>query len=179
MDFSYVYSLSGVIREIHNIIPKLGNKYRYIIFTHNNDFMRILNENNIIKKALLLSNDTIKEFDTNFSVPYISHLLDIYIIARKGGTPSHTTANSIRHIIETLTKFDSISVSADSIAEYIRQNIPNDTKTYTLINDLSHGGWRSEQAPITQMDYKDICEVIVQHIQDKYPRQIDYCNSKF
>lgn len=179
MDFSYVYSLSGVIREIHNIIPKLSNKYRYIIFTHNNDFMRILNENNIIKKALLLSNDTIKEFDNNFSVPYISHLLDIYIIARKGGTPSHTTANSIRHIIETLTKFDSISVSADSIAEYIRQNIPNDTKTYTLINDLSHGGWRSEQAPITQMDYKDICEVIIQHIQKKYPRQIDYCNSKF
>lgn len=112
-----------------------------------------------------MSNDTIKEFDNNFSVPYISHLLDIYIIARKGGTPSHTTANSIRHIIETLTKFDSISASADSIAEYIRQNIPNDTKTYTLINDLSHGGWRSEQAPITQMDYKDICEVIIQHIQ--------------
>lgn len=60
MDFSYVYSLSGVIREIHNIIPNIGNKYRYIIFTHNNDFMRILNENNIISTALLLSNNKLE-----------------------------------------------------------------------------------------------------------------------
>lgn len=177
MDFSYVYSLSGVIREIHNIIPNIGNRYRYIIFTHNNDFMRILNENNIISTALLLSNNKLEEFNTNFSVPYISHLMDIYRIAHKGGIPSHTTANSIRHIIETLTKFDSISVSEDSIAEYIRRNIPNDKKTYTLINDLSHGGWRSEQAPITQIDYKDICEVIIKHIQKRFPRQIEYCMS--
>jgi len=179
MDFSFVYSLSGVIREIQNIIPNIGNRYRYIIFTHNNDFMRILNENKIISKALLLSNDTLEDFDTNFSVPYISHLMDIYQIARKGGRPSHTTANSIRHIIETLTKFDSISVSEDSIAKYIGEYIPNDKKTYTMINDLSHGGWRSEQAPITPNDYKDICEVIINHIQKRYPRQIDYCKSKF
>lgn len=178
MDFNYVYSLSGVIREINNIIPNIGNKYRYIIFTHNNDFMRILNENNIISKALLLSNNKLEEFDTNFSVPYISHLMDIYRIAYKGDTPSHTTANSIRHIIETLTKFDSISVSEESIAEYIRQNFRDDKKTYTLINDLSHGGWRSEQAPITQNDYKDICEDIIQHIDERFPRQIDYCKSK-
>ena len=179
MDFSYVYSLSGVIREIHNIIPNIGNRYRYIILTHNNDFMRILNENNIISTALLLSNNKLDVFDTNFSVPYISHLMDIYRIAHKGDIPSHTTANSIRHIIETLTKFDSISVSDESISEYIRQNIPNDKKTYTLINDLSHGGWRSEQAPITQNDYKDICEVIIQHISKRFPRQIEYCKSKF
>ena len=177
MDFSYVYSLSGVIREIHNIIPNIGNKYRYIIFTHNNDFMRILNENNIISTPLLLSNNKLEDFNINFSVPYISHLMDIYRIAYKGGIPSHTTANSIRHIIETLTKFDSISVSEDSIAEYIRRNIPDDKKTYTLINDLSHGGWRSEQAPITQNDYKDICEVIINHIHDRFPRQIEYCKS--
>lgn len=177
MDFSYVYSLCGVIREIHNIIPNIGNRYRYIIFTHNNDFMRILNENNIISTALLLSNNKLEEFNTNFSVPYISHLMDIYRIAHKGGIPSHTTANSIRHIIETLTKFDSISVSEDSIAEYIRRNIPNDKKTYTLINDLSHGGWRSEQAPITQNDYKDICKVIIKHIHERFPRRIEYCMS--
>ena len=69
-------------------------------------------------------------------------------------------------------------MSEESISEYIRQNIPNDKKTYTLINDLSHGGWRSEQAPITQNDYKDICEVIIQHINSRFPRQIEYCKSK-
>lgn len=178
MDFSYVYALSGVIRELNKIVPEIGDRYRYIIFTHNNDFMRIINENNIISTALLLSNNTLEDFNVNFSVPYISHLIDIYRIAIGKGTPSHTTANSIRHIIETLTKFDSISVCEESIAAYIRQNIPNDKKTYTMINDLSHGGWRSEQAPITQNDYKDICDVIINHIQERYPRQIEYCMSK-
>lgn len=177
MDFSYVYSLSGVIREIHNILPKIGNRYRYIIFTHNNDFMRILNENNIITTALLLSQNTLDEFNVNFSVPYISHLIDIYKVARKNVKATHTTPNSIRHIIETLTKFYSIRVNEDSIAEYIRLHIPNDKKTYTMINDLSHGGWRSEQSPITDKDYIDICEEIVCHIEKVFPKQIEYCAS--
>lgn len=177
MDFSYVYTLSGVIREIHKILPKIGNRYRYIIFTHNNDFMRIIHENKIISTALLLSNNSLEELNVNFAVPYISHLIDIYKVARKNIKATHTTPNSIRHIIETLTKFHSISISEESIAEYIRLNIPNDKKTYTLINDLSHGGWRSEQAPITDADYKDICEEIIAHIEKKFPKQIEYCQS--
>ena len=177
MDFSYVYTLSGVIREIHKILPKIGNRYRYIIFTHNNDFMRIIHENKIISTALLLSNNSLEELNVNFAVPYISHLIDIYKVARKNIKATHTTPNSIRHIIETLTKFHNISMSEESIAEYIRLNIPNDKKTYTLINDLSHGGWRSEQAPITDADYKDICEEIIAHIEKKFPKQIEYCQS--
>ena len=47
-------------------------------------------------------------------------------------------------------------------------NIPNEAKLYTLINDLSHGGWRTEQAPITNDDYKEICELVVKHIEEKF-----------
>jgi wobble nucleotide-excising tRNase len=176
MDFSHVYTLCGVIRDIKNIIDKL-NRERFIILTHNNDFMRIITANNIVDKSLILKNSTITEFNNNLTVPYISHLLDIYNIARKGGKPNHTTANSIRHIIETLTKFQNMETSSDSIQEYIREFIPKETKAYTLIQDLSHGGWRSEQQPITEDDFKDVCEIIITHIESKFKKQIEFCDN--
>ncbi|MDR1197717.1 MAG: AAA family ATPase [Prevotellaceae bacterium] len=174
MDFTHVYTLCGVIRDIKQIINKL-NRERFIILTHNNDFMRIISANNIVEKKLILKNGEITEFNNNLTVPYISHLLDIHKIARRKEKANHTTANSIRHIIETLTKFQNIETSSDSIAEYIKENIPNDTKSYTLIQDLSHGGWRSEQQPITDDDYKDVCETIIAHIEKKFTKQIEYC----
>jgi wobble nucleotide-excising tRNase len=174
MDFTHVYTLCGVIRDISKIIDKL-NRERLIIFTHNNDFMRVLTANNIVDKKLLLKKGELKDFNNNLTVPYINHLMDVYNIARKNEVANHTTANSIRHIIETLTKFQNVDISKDGIAEYIKKNIPNDTKSYTLINDLSHGGWRSEQAPITEDDYKDVCETIIKHIEKDFKGQIEYC----
>jgi len=162
------------IRDIKKIIDKL-NRERFIIFTHNNDFMRIITANNIVDKSLILKNNAITEFNNNLTVPYISHLLDIYQIARKDGKPNHTTANSIRHIIETLAKFQNIETSSDSIQEYIKENISNDTKSYTLIQDLSHGGWRSEQQPITDDDFKEVCETIITHIEKNFAKQVEYC----
>ena len=134
--------------------------------------MRILCANNIVEKKLLLRNSELVDFNENFTVPYISHLIDVYKIARKGEKANHTTANSIRHIIETLTKFQNIEVSNDSIAEYIKDNIPSDKKSYTFINDLSHGGWRNEQTPLTDEDYKEVCETIITHIEKLFPKQI-------
>lgn len=174
MDFTHVYTLCGVIRDISKIIDKLKRE-RLIIFTHNNDFMRVMTANNIVDKKLLLKKGELKDFNNNLTVPYINHLMDVYNIARKNEIANHTTANSIRHIIETLTKFQKVDISKDGIAEYIKKNIPNDTKSYTLINDLSHGGWRSEQSPITEDDYKEICETIIKHIEKDFKGQIEYC----
>ncbi len=174
MDFTHIYTLCGVIRDISKIIDKLKRE-RLIIFTHNNDFMRVLVANNIVDKKLLLKKGELKDFNNNLTVPYINHLMDVYNIARKNELANHTTANSIRHIIETLTKFQNVDISKHGIAEYIKNNIPNDTKLYTLINDLSHGGWRSEQSPITEDDYKDVCETIIKHIENNFKGQIEYC----
>ncbi|MCY1633519.1 AAA family ATPase [Marinifilum sp. D737] len=174
MDFTHVYTLSGVIRDLDKIVDKL-TRVKFLMFTHNNDFMRVLTSNNILDKRLLLKEGKLVDFNNNLTVPYINHLFDIYNIAEKDREANHTTANSIRHIIETLTKFDKIDTSRESIAEYIRENIPTDTRAYTLINDLSHGGWRSEQAPITDEDYKEICTTIISHIENEYKGQIDYC----
>ena len=139
--------------------------------------MRILSSNNIVDKKLLLANGELSDFNNNLTVPYITHLLDIYKIARTDEIPTHTTANSIRHILETLTKFESIELHSDSLAEYIKSNIADDTKSYTLIQDLSHGGWRTEQAPITNQDYKEVCETIIKHIAEKFNGQIVYCEN--
>ena len=71
--------------------------------------------------------------------------------------------------------FDKIETHTKSIKEYIKKHIPNETKSYTLINDFSHGGWRTEQEPITNDDYKDICELVVKHIEERFNGQISYC----
>ena len=174
MDFTYVYTLSGVIRDIKSIFPKM-ERVRHIVLTHNSDFIRILYSNNILDKVMLLKNCALYEWNDNFTVPYINHLLDIYRVARKGEKATHTTANSIRHIIETIDKFESINTNEDSVKEFIRNNIPNDKKSYTYINDLSHGGWRTEQPPMTEDDYKEVCETIVVLVEKRYPNQVKYC----
>ena len=174
LDFTYVYTISGIIRKIQTIFPKL-ERPRYIILTHNNEFMRILCANKIVDKKLLLQNGSLSEFSTNFTVPYISHLLDVYRVARKGQIYTHTTANSIRHIVETLVKFQNIELNDDGIDAYLQKHFEKDAKTYTFINDLSHGGWRNEEAPLLPKDYQDVCECIINHINELYPNQIAYC----
>jgi hypothetical protein len=48
---------------------------------------------------------------------------------------------------------------------------------YLAIHDLSHGAWRSEQAPIHPDRYVNICKAIIDHIEKKYKGQIDYCKT--
>lgn len=174
LDFNYVYTISGIIRKLNTLFPKL-ERTRFIILTHNNEFMRILCSNKIVDKNLLLQNGLLTEFNTNYTVPYISHLIDVYRIARKGQVYSHTTANSIRHIMETLVKFQNIELSDDGINRYIEKHFKKDAKTYTFINDLSHGGWRSDEEPLLPKDYQDVCESIISHINEIYPNQISFC----
>jgi wobble nucleotide-excising tRNase len=173
MDFNHVYSICGIIRNLKELINMKSE--RFIIFTHNLDFMRVLSGNNIASKSFLLKDAKLWEFNHNLTVPYISHLHDIYQVAKGTRLPSHTTANSIRHVIESLNKFENIDVTTDLISKYIKDNVPNESKTYTLINDLSHGGWRTEQAPVHEQDFIAVCETIVTLIEKKYKGQIDYC----
>jgi wobble nucleotide-excising tRNase len=173
MDFNHVYSICGIMRNLKDIIK--SDRERFIILTHNIDFMRVLAGNNIVSKSFILKESKLKEFNNNLTVPYISHLHDIYKVANKTESPKHTTANSIRHIIETLNKFENIDSTTDLISKYIKDNVPEESKTYTLINDLSHGGWRTEQAPIHDDDFILVCQTIVAIIDKKYKGQLDYC----
>lgn len=173
MDFNHVYSICGIIRNLKEIIK--SERERFIILTHNIDFMRVLSGNNIVSKRFILKESKLKEFNNNLTVPYINHLHDIYKVANKTESPKHTTANSIRHIIETLNKFENIDSTTDLISKYIKENVTEESKTYTLINDLSHGGWRTEQAPIHDDDFILVCQTIIAIIGKKYKGQLDYC----
>ena len=147
-----------------------------ILLTHNLEFMRIIVGNRIMEYCYVLKKGELKKFNSNYTIPYISHLQDIYQISIGKSGVSHTTANSIRHILESLLKFENPQQNA-SLAEYVQHNLPDDKYTYTLIQDLSHGGIRLETNPIKEEDYLEICKHVVKYITDKYPGQIEYCKT--
>jgi len=179
MDFNHVYTVSGILRDLKGLL-KLENHPRYIILTHNIEFMRIINANKISDKSFILIDGELKNFNNNLTVPYITHLEDIYKISinHNNTKPNHTTANSIRHIIETLTKFEKLELNDNSIKKYIDENFQKDIKIYTLINDLSHGAWRNEHQAISEADFILVCKEIINHIETKYKSHVDYCKNK-
>ncbi len=176
MDYNHVYTVNQVIKDLEEITKINGGK-RFVIFTHHLDFMRVLVGNNTVSKSLVLKNSEIKDFNNNLTIPYILHLHDIYRISEGLEEPNHTTPNSIRHIIETLTKFENILADEGAVGKYIKDNFPHDSKTYTLVQDLSHGGWRSEQAPIYSGSITEVCTAIINLIDNKYKGQVEYCRS--
>jgi wobble nucleotide-excising tRNase len=176
MDYHHVYTVNQVIKDLKEI-TKVSGQIRFIIFTHHLDFMRVLVGNNTVKKSLVLKNSEIKAFNNNLTIPYILHLQDIYRISQEIEEPNHTTPNSIRHIIETLTKFENIVADEGEIGNYIKENFPDDSRTYTLIQDLSHGGWRTEQSPIHSDSIVDVCKAIINLVDKKYKGQVEYCRS--
>lgn len=175
MDYSHVYTICGVLRDINKIYDNKIGHSKFIILTHNNDFMQILTANKIIETSLLLENGNIHDDKINFTIPYVANLMDIYRIAKCDEQPSHGTGNAIRYIIETIIKFQNINQSQNAVKAYIENNFNDDIKTYTLINDLSHGGWRSSQQPISTKDYILLCQRLISHIESKFPNQIKYC----
>ncbi len=176
MDFNHVYTLSGVISNLKTLIGNIKQD-KILILTHNSDFMRVLSGNKVVDTKLILRNNVISKFDNNLTVPYIPHLIDVHKISTKEIKPAHTTANSIRHIIETLVKFEYLNTKDNSIKLYIEEYFNKDRKTYVLIQDLSHGGWRTEQLPITDDDFVDVCKEVIKHISGKFKGQIEYCNN--
>ncbi|QIK54464.1 AAA family ATPase [Dysgonomonas sp. HDW5B] len=172
LDFNYVYSICGVLRDLKKVFEEISHE-KFLIFTHNTEFMRILGANNMLSKKMILKNGELKDYNTNFSVPYISHLLDIYNISNEKINPNHTTANSIRHILETIVRFENCS-SDPSTKEYIERHFDKEKTVYTLINDLSHGALRYDQPAITDDQFIEICTEVVSVIEKQYPGQIEF-----
>lgn len=177
MDFDHVYTVSGIIREIKDFL-NLDGFVRYFILTHNLEFMRILVSNEIAKMSFVLCKNELKEFNNTLTVPYIIHLSDLYKISIGQNKPCHTTANSIRHIMETITKFEHLELVNGAVNKYIDDNFKDNIKVYTMINDLSHGAWRNEQPAISESDYVLLCKALINHIDKKYKSQIEYCKTK-
>ena len=170
MDFHYVYLVAQSLRDIKTIFH-FQNHERIWVLTHNSEFLSIITRNHIINSAFSIKPGKIEVLDHRLLLPYESHLMDIVKIARGEIPPNHTTANSIRHIIETVCSFE---FPEKSIENYIAENdiFSKDACIFSICQDLSHGKIR-KQMPFTDDILISACNVVVSFINSKYKGQID------
>lgn len=172
MDFTHVYSVANIIRSLEDAFPKITNKkIKFIILTHNSEFMSILMDNNIAQLRLQLKKGDITKMKRSLLLPYEYHLTDIKEIAENKKQPCHTTANSIRHIIETIMHFE--EPKNNDIKSFIKEDetLSTSGSLYTLINAESHG-WFHKQSAVSDDELIDICKLIIDFIGEKYPKQL-------
>ena len=170
MDFSYVYLVAQTIRDIKNLFP-ISKHERIWIFTHNAEFLSVIARNFIINKAYSMRIGKIEVLDHRLLLPYESHLIDIVKIARGETLPTHTTGNSIRHVIETVCNFEYPEKSLES---YVAENdiLKQNAYIYSICQDLSHGKIRM-QIPFSNDLLKNACNAVVDFLSSKYKGQID------
>ena len=170
MDFHYVYVVAQSIRDIKSTF-NITTHERIWVFTHNLEFFSIVTRNHILNTAYSLKPGKIETINAKLLMPYESHLSDIVKISRKEIAPNHTTANSIRHVLETICKFE---FPDKGIESYIAENpiLSNDACIFSICQDLSHGGIRT-QPPYTEDVLIHACDTVVAFMTERYSGQID------
>lgn len=171
LDFRYVYAVSNIIRNLKDLFPQITSHERYIIFTHNAEFMSILMRNRIPNLALHMTHGKIVKMKQELLMPYEAHLNDLVQVANRKASPTHTTPNSIRHVLETIMHFEDPRLN--SVEQYILSNelLRKDAYIYSLMQDGSHGAIR-KQPPISDEDI--ICSVttVIEFVRKNYPDQL-------
>ncbi len=170
MDFHYVYMVAQSLRDIKQIF-KLTNHERIWVFTHNLEFLSIIKRNHTLKYAFNIKSGLIEEIHYALLMPYESHLTDIVKISKGIKSPTHTTANSIRHVLETVCQFE---FPEKSIENYIAENdiLSKNAYIFSICQDLSHGKLRN-QPPYSSDIIINACKVIYNFMSSKYKGQID------
>lgn len=169
MDFHYVYAVAQTIRDLKGIFGFPGNE-RVWVLTHNLEFFSIIMRNHILSNALMMRPGSITTFKHKFIMPYENHLIDLISIADGKQEPDHTTGNSIRHVIETISRFENPEMSLDTFIQNNEQ-LSNDACVFTLCQDTSHGYVRFE-SPYSEDVLRDAAKTVINFIESKYPGQI-------
>lgn len=169
MDFHFVYAVAQAIRDIKSTFEIAGHE-RVWIFTHNNEFFSIVMRNNILAHAFMMKPGSIQPFNHKLLLPYENHLLDLAEIASGIKTPNHTTGNSIRHVIETVSKFEDPGIGLDA---YVRDHemLSKDSCIFSLCQDLSHGNVRMEP-PYSEDVLREAAKIVIEFIRANYPGQL-------
>ena len=104
-------------------------------------------------------------------MPYECHLKDVFNVSAGVSSPSHTTPNSIRHILETINKFE---CPKKDFHDYIQdiQEFKGCAYAYSLIHDYSHGAMRQQKAVTAEM-VVDACKKVIAFINSKYSGQVE------
>ena len=171
LDFHYVYAVAQVIRNI-GVYFNLQGYTRFMVLTHNIEFMSILSRNKIVQQRFVLSAGKLDALNEHLIMPYESHLRDIHAVAREGTKPKHTTSNSIRHVLETISRFDAPRAKLEDYFGKIEELQGNEF-VYSLMHDASHGMIRSDKAYTDDMIQRG-CEAVVRFIENKFEGQIDH-----
>lgn len=167
MDFLYVYNVATII----NNYCKKKHGTNVLLLTHNLEFFNIVLKNGLIDVGISLHNGLLKKVSDNILMPYENHLKDIYNVSNATCLPSHTTPNSIRHVIETLNKF---KAPQKKLEEFIfAENIlNNNSPIIKIIQSFSHGDIREEESYTEEMII-NACKGVIDYINQLYPGQIE------
>ncbi|KIQ21321.1 hypothetical protein RT99_10925 [Flavobacterium sp. MEB061] len=172
-DFHFVYATSQIIRTLNKRFNI--QRLRLIILTHNLEFMSIIIRNKIIDQKFILANNKLETLGNELIMPYEEHLRDVYEISQGTKNPSHTTPNSLRHILETINRFIAPDIELNAFCERI-DNFADNEFLYSLMHDGSHGVLRL-QKPYTDQMIKGACKVVSDYVLKDFAGQIKIITS--
>lgn len=181
MDYDYVYMIAQTIKDIDLFTclnpPGVANKKTNVwVFTHNTEFLNILTQHFGVTKAFRLKPGEIINLNQRMIyLPYHAHLKDIIDIARKRKQPNHTTGNSIRHVVETLARFEFPVKNAISDFFEANEQLCANKFLLFLCNDSSHGRVRTQYMNDHDM-LIEACKILETLIKNRYAGQLKVCN---
>lgn len=169
MDFHFVYAVAQAIRDIKSTFEISGHE-RIWIFTHNNEFFSIVMRNHVLTNAFIMKPGSIQSYKHQLLMPYESHLSDLVAIVKGNKSPNHTTGNSIRHVIETIAKFEDPQISLETFVNN-EESLSKDSCIFSLCQDLSHGNVRMEP-PYSDDMLREAARRVIEFIDTNYPGQL-------
>lgn len=174
MDFHFAYAVAQSLRDIKAYFG-ITTYDRIWVFTHSLEFYSIVARNHIINRAYVMKPGKIERLKHQLLMPYENHLKDIVEIASGIQQLSHSTGNYIRHVLETVSRFE---YPEKSLETYINENdtLANNSCIFTLCQDLSHGPVRN-QPPYSHEVITEACKVMVEFMKNKYKGQVDAIQS--
>lgn len=173
MDFTFIYQVAYVIRNLKDFITDISGSSRYIILTHNYEFANIAICNNLVCKQFYMENGSIKKYQKEHILPYEAHLSHIEEIVNGSVKPEYYTPNALRHVLETINSF--LFPKRDLKSGLLQDKYFQKDKLgegYTLIQDLSHGRVRGAKCH-TEEDIKKIAKLVMGYIREHFKGQLD------
>lgn len=171
MDFLYVYNVALIINNYCK--KKYGTNL--LLLTHNLEFFNIVLKNGLIDVGISLHNGEFKKVSDNILMPYENHLKDVYGVSKGRIDPSHTTPNSIRHIIETINKFKNPQQKLEEFI-FAEKILSENSPFIKIIQSFSHGEIREEESYTDDMII-EACQALIEYMEAMFPGQINRIKS--
>lgn len=164
MSYDFVFAIAQTLKNLnisdrgeisikpHNIDGNKCWKPDLLLLTHSSYFFNISLTNRVVddNAAFALHTDgeshSLARFN-KYIAPFQEQLSDIHAVAN-GKDPDHTTANSVRSVLEAIGRFCRPDKS-DSLTNFVKHLAGEEGMSIksVLINSLSHGTYYEETPP--------------------------------